>query len=131
MEKGISSLGNNDRGKHSELLALTALVANGYEVLTPLTDAKPYDMAFREGSTIKFVQVKTAYTRDEERYNGQWITVRGLRNNGKVYDKENVDYFIMVWKDKCYMFPNRELQEYWFREDALHEKTIPLDTEVM
>lgn len=129
-QQSSAALNSNERGAHSELLAQTALIANGYEVLLPLTDSMPYDMAFRVGGETYFVQVKTGYVRDEERYNGQWITVKGARNNGRVYDKGNVDYFIMVWRDKCYLFPNREIREYWFREHELGERTIPLETGV-
>lgn len=124
------ALGSNERGKHSELLSQMALTANGYQVLIPGTDSEAYDMAIRIGSETFYIQVKTAYRREHVRYNGAWLTVRGKRNSGKVYTKEDVDYFIMVWKNKCYMFPNREIQEYWFREHELEEKTIPLEAGV-
>lgn len=123
-------LNTNDRGVHSELLAKIALVANGYKVLEPTAPYEPYDLAFRLGSETLYVQVKTAYMRDEEKYNGEWIIVRGLKNNGSVYTLDEVDYFILVWDNKCYMFPNRELQEYWFREKDLETNAIYLPMEV-
>lgn len=127
MEK---KLNNNERGLHSELLAKVALLANGYKVLEPTAPYEPYDLAFRLGKETLYVQVKSAYSRDEEVYNGKWIIVRGLKNNGNVYTLDEVDYFIFVWNNQCYMFPNRELQEYWFREHELEEKAIHLPTEV-
>lgn len=123
-------LGSNERGKHSELLAQMALTANGYQVLLPGTDSESYDMAIRVGKETMYIQVKTAYWRTHKRYNGAWLTVRGRKNSGKVYSKSEVDYFIMVWENKCYMFPNREIQEYWFREHELHEKTLYLEADV-
>lgn len=122
--KGIDS---NGIGKHSELLAEIALTARGYQVLIPSSDTEAYDLAIKEGKETKFIQVKTAYPRDEERYNGLWLTIKGRKNNGNVYTKDEVDYFIMVWKNKCYMFPNREIKEYWFREHQLGERTTYLE----
>lgn len=123
-------LNSNDRGKHSELLAQTALLNNGYKVMEPI-NPQPYDLAIRDehGSTY-YVQVKTAYSRDEKRYNGEWIIVRGAKNNGKIYSKKHVDYFITVWENKVYMFENRELKEYWFRRDQLDTKAIQLPTTI-
>lgn len=119
----------NERGKHSELLAELALTANGYKVLLPSSSTEVYDLGIRDGDNTYYIQVKTAYPRDEERYNGAWIVARGMRSNGTVYSKEDVDYFILVWDNKCYMFPNKEQQEYWFREWELEERTIPLSLE--
>lgn len=127
MEKKLDS---NERGKHSELLAQLALIANGYKVLEPTTNSEPYDLAFRLGKETLYVQVKTAYKREEERYNGAWLVVRGAKNNGMVYTFDEVDYFIMVWENKCYMFPNREIKEYWIREHDLSRVTIELPMEV-
>lgn len=127
MERKLTT---SDRGTHSELLAKAALIANGYKVLEPTSPYEPYDLAFRSGSETKYVQVKTAYMRDDERFVGEWIIVRGIRNNNKVYKLDEVDYFITIWKNKCYMFPNKEQKEYWFREQKLLEETIYLPIEV-
>lgn len=126
----VRRIGSNERGTHSELLAQLALVANGYQVLLPASDSEAYDMAIKVGRNTLYIQVKTAYQRSHERYNGEWIIVKGMKNNGTLYMQDEVDYFIMVWKNKSYMFPNREVQEYWFRENDLEDKTVLLEADL-
>ena len=120
---------SNDKGKHAELLAQTALLANGYNVLEPISP-QPYDLAARNPQTQETVyyQVKTAFLRDEERYGGEYLVVKGARNNGKVYEKDEVDRFIAVWNGTCYVFPNREVSEYWVRPWQVDEKWTKLET---
>lgn len=105
-----------ERGRHAELLAQTALLSNGMTVLEPISP-EPFDLAARvkdNGKTI-YVQVKTAFSRDEDRYGGEYVVVRGSKSNGKVYTKKEVDFFVAVWEGTCYMFPNEEKSEYWVR----------------
>lgn len=118
-----SILTSNDRGKHSELLAATDLLANGYSVLEPISP-QPYDLAIRHPQTgeSSYIQIKTAFMRDEPRYGGAYIVVRGARNNGKVYTMGEVDYFVAVWDGEVYLFPNREKSEYWIRPKDLSTK---------
>lgn len=120
---------SNDKGKHAELLAQTALLANGYSVMEPISP-QPYDLAARNPQTQETVyfQVKTAFLRDEERYGGEYLVVKGARNNGKVYEKDEVDRFIAVWNGTCYVFPNREVSEYWVRPWQVDEKWTKLGT---
>src|SRR5699024_8651492 len=121
-----NTLTSNERGKHSELLAATSLLANGYTVLEPIAP-EPLDLATkRDGEPVKLVQVKTAFLRDEKRYGGEYIVVRGAKSNGKVYGKDEVDYFVAVWQGDCYLFPNREISEYWVRPYELSERWVKL-----
>lgn len=125
---GEIGLSSTERGKHAELLAATALLANGYSVMEPISP-QPYDLAIRHPQTgeTSYVQIKTAFSRDEERYGGEYIVVRGAKNSGKVYMREEVDYFVAVWQGDVYLFPNREIKEYWIRPDKLSEKWMKLD----
>lgn len=120
---------SNEIGKHAELLAQTALLANGYSVLEPISP-QAYDLAARNPSTQEtmYVQVKTAFMRSEERYGGDYLVVKGARNNGKVYGLDEVDVFIAVWDGECYLFPNRECSEYWIRPWQLDDKWTKLST---
>src|SRR5690625_5173572 len=115
-------LTSNEKGKHAELLVATALLANGYSVLEPISP-QPYDLAVRtpEGDT-RYVQVKTAFQRNEERYGGEYVVVRGSRSNGKTYTLDEVDLFAAVWDGNVYLFPNRGKSEYWIRPGDLGEK---------
>lgn len=130
MQEQTSTLSSNERGKHAELLAATALLANGYEVMEPISP-QPYDLTVRRaGEPAKFVQVKTAFVRDEERYGGEYIVVRGGRSNGKVYKKEEVDLFAAVWDGEVYIFPNREISEYWVRPSEIATKWTKLERDI-
>jgi|SRR5699024_3026624 len=128
ISEGLTS---NAKGRHAELLAQTAFLVNGYEVSEPITPL-PYDMIVRNPNTceVTTVQVKTCFMRDEERYGGQYLVVKGARNNGKTYGKDEVDVFIAVWEGECYLFPNREIKEYWVRPEHIDEKWTKLSTEI-
>jgi len=120
-------LTSNDRGKHSELLAATALLSSGYSVLEPISP-QPYDLAIRHPETgeSSYVQVKTAFTRDEKRYGGKYVVVRGHKRNGDVYTRGEVDYFIAIYDGDVYMFPNREISEYWVKLDDIASRWTKL-----
>lgn len=121
------SLSPSEKGRHAELIAQTALLANGYTVLEPIAP-EPFDMAIKRIGDKRtfYVQVKTAFLRNEKRYGGEYLVVRGAKNNGKVYTKDEVDFFIAVWDGKAYMFPNRECSEYWTRPKDLATKWTEL-----
>lgn len=126
-----SPLSTTEKGRHAELLAQTALLAAGYVVMEPIAP-EPFDMAIRRKDTkeTSYVQVKTAFLRDEDRYRGDYIVVRGAKNSGKVYTRDEVDYFVAVWDGEVYIFPNREVSEYWIRPEQLDEKWTKLSTEI-
>lgn len=130
-ELTTQELSSNERGKHAELLAATALLANGYSVLEPISP-QPYDLAIRHPQTCEtsYVQVKTAFSRNETRYNGKYIVVKGARNNGDVYRKSEVDYFVAVWQGDAYLFPNREVSEYWVKPEHVDAKWTKLEREI-
>lgn len=122
-------MNNNEKGRHSELLAQTALLANGWTVLEPIAP-EPFDLAIKrvDDPQTYYVQVKTAFSRDEKRYGGEYLVVRGAKNNGDKYTKDEVDYFIAVWQGRVFMFPNSEQSEYWIRPSQLGEKWAELET---
>lgn len=111
-------LSSNEKGRHAELIAQMALLANGWSVLEPISP-QPYDLAIRHAETHEtyYVQVKTAILRNEKRYGGDYLVVKGAKNNGKVYTLDEADYFIAVYEGDCYLFPNREISEYWCKPE--------------
>lgn len=129
--KSIPHMTTTERGRHAELLAQTALLANGFTVLEPIAP-ESFDLAImRIGEKdTKYVQVKTAFSRNEPRYGGEYIVVRGAKNNGKVYTKSEVDYFVAVWQGAVYMFPNRLKSEYWVRPRDLATRWTELSTDI-
>src|SRR5690625_7957772 len=101
MTTQTSKRSSNDKDKHAELLAQTALLANGWSVLEPISP-QPYDLAARCPLTgeIIYVQVKTAYLRDSERdierYGKAYLRVPVARNMGRKDEFGEVDFFISV-----------------------------------
>lgn len=120
-----------EKGRHAELIAQMALLANGWTVLEPIAP-EPFDLAIKRIGDKKtyYVQVKTAFLRDEERYGGEYLVVRGAKNNGDKYTKEEADYFIAIWQGKAYMFPNEEKSENWVRPDHIGDKWTELSCEI-
>ena len=108
-------------GRHSELIAQTALLANGYTVLEPIVP-EPFDLAItRKGDErIKRVQIKTLIKRNKS--GNDWFVIRGKKNNGDVYTLDDCDYFIGVYDNRVYMTPNREISEYWRSVDDVEAK---------
>lgn len=100
------------KGRHSELLAQTALLANGWTVLEPIT-TEPFDLAItRKGENrIIRVQVKTINYRVKDGY--EYYVVKGKKNNGVVYSTDECEIFIGVYENTVYMLDNRGLGEYW------------------
>lgn len=116
------------KGRYSELLAQTALLANGWTIMEPISP-EPFDLAIKRigDKQTFYVQVKTASVRSEERYGGEWVIVKGSKNNGQKYTKEEVDYLVTVHNGEVYMFDNRECSEYWVRPWLIDERWTKLE----
>ena len=128
MQKTTQKLSSNEKGTHAELLTQTALLANGWAVSIPIGD-QAYDLSFRKPDSKRtyYGQVKTAQLRDEKRYNGEWVIVKGAKNSGELYSKEEVDFFLAIYNGEVFMFPNLEQSEYWVRPDKVDEKWTKLE----
>lgn len=120
-------LTRSQKGRHAELLAQTALLSKGYTVSEPIT-VEGFDLSFKKPGDVRtyYVQVKTVYVRDSKPHNGRWFIIKGSRNNGRVYTKEEVDYFIAVHEGEAYIFPNEEKSEYWIRPKDIDKKWTKL-----
>lgn len=105
-------------GRISELKAITALMANGYEVAEPVV-AEPYDLLIRrEGDKKTYrVQVKTCRVR-EDRDNA--IVVYAKRNNGEPYTLDDCEYIIGVLDNDVYIFECRGVGEYWVTSESIN-----------
>lgn len=114
-------------GRHSELLAQTALLANGWTVLESIVP-EPFDLAVtkRGDNRICRIQIKTLIQRNK---NGiDYYVLKGKKNNGDVYDKDDCDIFIGVYHNVVYLVENRCIGEYWIRVDEVAEKWTELPT---
>lgn len=106
-------------GRHSELLAMAALIADGWSVSEPTVPEAHDLLAYKDGLTIR-AQVKTIKQRTREGVD--YYVIRGLKNSGQVYDLTDCDVFIGVIGDEVYMTENRLLTEYWTRVDEVDGK---------
>jgi hypothetical protein len=113
------------KGRHSELLAQTALLANGWQVAEPIAP-EPYDLVAKAPGSAEWqtIQIKTARARDDR--NGE-IVCYAKKNNGEVYGRQDCDLFIAVLNGEVYMFENRNLTEYWVSADKVAEKWAKLE----
>lgn len=114
-------------GRHSELLATTALLANGWTVMESVAP-EVFDLGItRPGMGREFyrVQVKTARRRDDR--NGE-VVVYAKKNKGEIYTKAEADYIIGILDGEVFMFENREIGEYWTTEAVIDEKWTRLST---
>lgn len=117
------------KGRHAELIAATALLANGWTVMEP-TAPDVFDLGItRPGWTeLRRVQVKSARLRHKD--GTDWIVVTGSKNNGQPYTLDEADLFIGVYDGVAYMFPNRLITEYWVKPAELDAKWTRLEASI-
>lgn len=117
------------KGRHAELIAITALLANGWTVMEP-TAPDSFDLGItRPGDRTYYrVQVKNARYRVKD--GEEWIVVNGTKSNGDRYSVDEVDYFIGVYEGVAYMFENRGISEYWAKPTELGDKWTRLDASI-
>lgn len=114
-------------GRHSELLAQTALLANGWVVMEPIVP-EPFDIAVtkRGDNRLVKIQVKTILRRTKDGI--EYFVVKGKKSNGNVYTTDDCDLFIGVHQNTVYLIDCRSISEYWVRTDEVAEKWTELPT---
>lgn len=122
-----SSLSTSSIGRHSELLAMAALIANGWSVSEP-TVPEAHDLEARKGALSIRIQVKTIKQRTRDGID--YYVIRGLKNSGQAYTLADCDAFIGVIGDSVYMTTNREISEYWIRADEVDDRWTKLAIQI-
>ena len=112
-------LSTSSIGRHSELLAMAALIAYGWSVSEP-TVPEAHDLEARKGALSIRIQVKTIKQRNRDGID--YYVIRGLKNSGQAYTLADCDAFIGVIGDKVYLTECREISEYWCRLDEADYK---------
>lgn len=115
---------SSNRGTHSELIAMTALLAAGYEVADPVA-SEVYDLVAKEPETGEWrtFQVKSLrYRADKGGEGGGYYVLNGTRNSGETYGPDEVDYMIGVLDGACYLVPCTGQTEYWASAGAIDGK---------
>ncbi|MEK0286523.1 group I intron-associated PD-(D/E)XK endonuclease [Caldifermentibacillus hisashii] len=117
------------KGRHAELIAITALLANGWTVMEP-TAPDVYDLGITRPGSTEFHRVQVKMARLRHKDGTDWVVVNGTRNNGEYYGTDEIDYFIGVHDGVAYMFKNRGLSEYWCKPSELDERWTRLDASI-
>ena len=122
-----AQLSTSTIGRHSELLAMAALLADGWSVSEPTVPEAHDLLASKNGQQMR-IQVKTIKQREKDGV--PYYVIRGLKNNREVYSLSDCDAFIGVVGEHVYLAENRELSEYWSRADDVSEKWKRLDLKI-
>ena len=113
------ALSTSTIGRHSELLAMAALLADGWSVSEP-TVPEAHDLLAMKGDKSLRIQVKTIKLREKDGV--PYYVIRGLKNSGATYTLSDCDAFIGVVGEHVYLTANRCVTEYWCRVDEVSEK---------
>lgn len=115
------------KGTHSELLATTALLANGWDVAEPVAP-RAFDLVAKPPNETRWVQIQVKTARARTDRNGE-IVVYAKKNNGQPYTLEEAEYIIGIHGNDVYLFPNRCIGEYWVAEADIKNKWqhLPLE----
>lgn len=117
------------KGRYAELIAMAAILTDGYIVMEPTApDVFDFGIARKGSREFSRVQVKMARPRNKDGVD--WVIVSGTKNNGEYYAKDEVDYFIGVYDGVAYMFKNEEQSEYWCKLSELDERWTKLDASI-
>lgn len=119
MTQDTTALSTSTIGRHSELLAMAALLADGWSVSEP-TVPEAHDLIAVRGDESLRIQVKTIKLREKEGV--PYYVIRGLKNSGATYMKSDCDAFIGVVGEHVYLTENREITDYWVKVDEVSEK---------
>jgi len=109
---------NIQKGVHSQLLAATALLANGWEIAEPFCP-ESYDIVAKDPDSgqWKEIQVKTLQIREDR---GGAIVLHARKGNGQKYSKDECDFFLGILDDgSVYLVQNEGKREYWAQPGTL------------
>lgn len=120
-------LSTSSVGRHSELLAMAALIADGWCVHEATTPEAHDLLAVKDGQAVR-IQVKTIKLREKDGVH--YYVIRGLKNSGVPYDKSDCDAFCGVVDGRVFITANREISEYWARVDEVNEKWSELQLKI-
>ena len=98
-------------GRLSELVATTALLANGWEVAEPVCP-EVFDLVVKSPRNGKWYQAQVKTVKQRTDRAGE-LVIPARKNNGTVYSKADADLIVGVHGQDVYLIANRECGEYW------------------
>lgn len=123
----MTALTSSSVGRHSELLAMAALIADGWcvhEATTP--EAHDLLASKTVGNLTQYqrIQVKTIVTRERDGH--KYYVIRGLKNSGVPYTVADCDAFIGVIDGRVYLTACDGRTEYWSSANNVKWRELPL-----
>ena len=98
------------KGAHTELQCITFLYGLGYDVSIPWGDNARYDFVLDVNHKLYKIQVKTSHEVEPGIYKFQtrstYVNAKGNRTEG--YTADDVDFFMTVINNECYLVPLAE-----------------------
>lgn len=126
MQRRVNKLAHQStiKGRNSELVVMTALLANGWEVAEPVAP-ESYDLVARAPDAADWVriQVRTANVR-RDRDNA--IVVSGRKKDGKPFTPDDCEYIAGVLDDTVYLIECIGQSEYWATSETAQSKWLVL-----
>jgi len=125
----MANLSSSSVGRHSELLAMAALIADGWCVHEATTPEAHDIFAYKKDEVGNItqsqrIQVKTIVTRERDGH--RYYVIRGLKNSGHVYTTTDCDAFIGVVEGRVFMTACTGLTEYWIKAEEVAERWTEL-----
>lgn len=120
-------LSSTTKGRHSELVAATAFLAAGWDVLEPIVPTT-YDLAVTKPGSKEIVRIQIKMISRRERGGTEYYVLKGRRNTGNPYSLEETDVFAGIVDGKVYMTENRVQSEYWVKVDEVDQRWTRLET---
>ena len=98
-------------GNITELETMLAFIKLGYNVLTPYGDCERYDFVVDINGTFFKIQCKTSKSVNDGaafKFSGRSTHKSGGKIIHHTYTKEEIDYFVTFYNEKCYLIPVEE-----------------------
>lgn len=105
-------LNTKQRGNVTEVECMLAFLKLGYNVLTPYGDCERYDFVVDIQGKLYKIQVKSANDKHIQEGYIDFKTANKTTREGTfvrhTYTKDEIDYFMTSYDNKCYLIPVEE-----------------------
>lgn len=116
------------KGTISELTAVRALLANGWEVSIPSVD-ESYDIVAKDPVSGEWATFQVKSIRRRTDRNNEMV-IYATKGNGQPYSPADCDYVVGVENEDVYVFENEGLKEYWRTDTSAAKRWVKLSAEI-
>ena len=121
----------NNKGNLTELQAMIKAIQNGYTVSIPYGNCDKYDQIWDKNGKLLRIQVKTARWKDDRHMCIIFNCYSVVNGKKHKYTSNDIDYFVTIWDDKCYLIPVNECsteKTLWFEPPLNNNSKISMAT---